>query len=207
MGRPGCVTSCDLGSGVARPGRAVGAGLRNVPSSPEVLGVLGQIRIRPCFDLTIPPQPNVPEPDDLVQSNASLDGMPHREHPFPPGGGPVLPDQPAAGLLGMPTIAPFGAGHCCMPYPSAFRTAFASSDLVLPPVDGPALRSACRASRAADGRPFHVPCSRSLCGRHEDVHGHLGWDLNAGGSPVPCRDVRALQPGRTCHPARVTSFA
>ena len=51
---------------------------------------------------------------------------------------------------GGPMTAPFGAGPCCMPYPSAFRTAFASSDLAVPPVHGPALRSACRASRAAD---------------------------------------------------------
>jgi hypothetical protein len=31
--------------------------------------------------------------------------------------------------------------------------------------------------------------------------------LNAGGSTVPRRDVGALHPGRTCHPASVTSFA
>lgn len=38
----------------------------------------------------------------------------------------------------------------CRLYPLDYREAFASSDFSLPPFPGPALRSACQASRLAD---------------------------------------------------------
>src|SRR3990172_8600084 len=44
----------------------------------------------------------------------------------------------------------FRVEPCCRLYPLDFRAAFASSDFSLPSLPGPALRSACQASRLAD---------------------------------------------------------
>jgi len=69
----------------------------------------------------------------------------------------------------------FRVEPCCRLYPLDFRAAFASSDFSLPSLPGPALRSACQASRLADWRLFRVPHNR---------FGQLRWDLDAGGTPI-----------------------
>jgi hypothetical protein len=64
-----------------------------------------------------------------------------------------------------------------MLYPPRYGAAFAFSDFSKPPLHGPALRSACHASRMADRRPFHVPRDR--------LSGQLRWNLYAGGTTIP----------------------
>ncbi len=53
-------------------------------------------------------------------------------------------------FTGAMSVSSFRVEPCVVLYPSRYKTAFASSDLSLPSLHGPALRSACHASRMAD---------------------------------------------------------
>ena len=53
-------------------------------------------------------------------------------------------------FTGAMSVSSFRVEPCFMLYPSRYKTAFASSDLSMPSLHGPALRSACHTSRMAD---------------------------------------------------------
>jgi hypothetical protein len=55
-----------------------------------------------------------------------------------------------ARFIGVVVAPDFCVEPCSMLYPTDYRSAFASSDLFLPSLHRPALRSACQASRLAD---------------------------------------------------------